>query len=149
MCQDYIYDKDMEQIAKDEQRKAWKMQGKRTKTRTLSQPPLHVHFNDAFIGIQPGAEICVTTNIRVVPPAGSPHPTPNNLHGWCKCYIKDHVNDLGMNSRRENISDIYTLPRSHNTKASHRCLKASPMELFRWHSIPLANFRSHHNIVCF
>ena len=27
MCQDYIYDKDMEQIAKEEQRKAWKMQG--------------------------------------------------------------------------------------------------------------------------
>lgn len=88
MCQDYIYDKDMEQIAKDEQRKAWKMQGKRTKTRTLLQPPLHVHFNDAFI-IQPGAEICVTTNIRVVPPAGSSHPTPNNLHGWCKCSKKD------------------------------------------------------------
>ncbi|KAM7371178.1 hypothetical protein PAMP_010669 [Pampus punctatissimus] len=29
MCQDYIYDKDMEQIAKEEQRKAWKMQGLR------------------------------------------------------------------------------------------------------------------------
>lgn len=27
MCQDYIYDKDMEQIAKEEQRKAWKLQG--------------------------------------------------------------------------------------------------------------------------
>ncbi len=27
VCQDYIYDKDMEQIAKEEQRKAWKMQG--------------------------------------------------------------------------------------------------------------------------
>ncbi|CAJ1081188.1 ubiquitin carboxyl-terminal hydrolase 22-like [Xyrichtys novacula] len=27
MCQDYIYDKDMEQIAKEEQNKAWKMQG--------------------------------------------------------------------------------------------------------------------------
>ncbi|XP_035525945.1 ubiquitin carboxyl-terminal hydrolase 22 [Morone saxatilis] len=27
MCQDYIYDKDMEQIAKEEQRKAWKIQG--------------------------------------------------------------------------------------------------------------------------
>ncbi|XP_010717894.1 ubiquitin carboxyl-terminal hydrolase 22-A-like [Meleagris gallopavo] len=26
MCQDYIYDKDMEQIAKEEQRKAWKLQ---------------------------------------------------------------------------------------------------------------------------
>ncbi|KAK1799003.1 hypothetical protein P4O66_007269 [Electrophorus voltai] len=26
-CQDYIYDKDMEQIAKEEQRKAWKLQG--------------------------------------------------------------------------------------------------------------------------
>lgn len=30
MCQDYIYDKDMEQIAKEEQRKAWKIQGVRT-----------------------------------------------------------------------------------------------------------------------
>nr|XP_023654218.1 ubiquitin carboxyl-terminal hydrolase 22-like [Paramormyrops kingsleyae] len=29
VCQDYIYDKDMEQIAKEEQRKAWKMQGLR------------------------------------------------------------------------------------------------------------------------
>lgn len=28
VCQDYIYDKDMEQIAKEEQRKAWKLQGK-------------------------------------------------------------------------------------------------------------------------
>ncbi|GAA6071799.1 ubiquitin carboxyl-terminal hydrolase 22-like isoform X1, partial [Tachysurus ichikawai] len=27
VCQDYIYDKDMEQIAKEEQRKAWKLQG--------------------------------------------------------------------------------------------------------------------------
>lgn len=27
LCQDYIYDKDMEIIAKEEQRKAWKMQG--------------------------------------------------------------------------------------------------------------------------
>lgn len=27
MCQDYIYDKDIEQIAKEEQRKAWKLQG--------------------------------------------------------------------------------------------------------------------------
>ncbi|XP_028908138.1 ubiquitin carboxyl-terminal hydrolase 22 isoform X2 [Ornithorhynchus anatinus] len=27
MCQDYIYDKDLEQIAKEEQRKAWKLQG--------------------------------------------------------------------------------------------------------------------------
>uniref|UniRef100_G1SDG3 Ubiquitin carboxyl-terminal hydrolase n=1 Tax=Oryctolagus cuniculus TaxID=9986 RepID=G1SDG3_RABIT len=27
LCQDYIYDKDMEVIAKEEQRKAWKMQG--------------------------------------------------------------------------------------------------------------------------
>ncbi|XP_053328084.1 ubiquitin carboxyl-terminal hydrolase 22 [Spea bombifrons] len=26
MCQDYIYDKDMEQVAKEEQRKAWKLQ---------------------------------------------------------------------------------------------------------------------------
>lgn len=38
MCQDYIYDKDMEQIAKDEQRKAWKMQGMKTKPPTVSQP---------------------------------------------------------------------------------------------------------------
>ncbi|KAM7371966.1 hypothetical protein PAMP_009166 [Pampus punctatissimus] len=29
VCQDYIYDKDMEQIAKEEQRKAWKLQGLR------------------------------------------------------------------------------------------------------------------------
>uniref|UniRef100_A0A9J7ZFQ9 Ubiquitin carboxyl-terminal hydrolase n=1 Tax=Cyprinus carpio carpio TaxID=630221 RepID=A0A9J7ZFQ9_CYPCA len=28
VCQDYIYDKDMEQIAKEEQRKAWKLQGR-------------------------------------------------------------------------------------------------------------------------
>ncbi|XP_069784353.1 ubiquitin carboxyl-terminal hydrolase 22 isoform X2 [Narcine bancroftii] len=28
MCQDYIYDKDMEQIAKEEQRKAWKLQAR-------------------------------------------------------------------------------------------------------------------------
>ncbi|KAJ8366502.1 hypothetical protein AAFF_G00353220 [Aldrovandia affinis] len=27
VCQDYIYDKDMEQIAKEEQRKSWKLQG--------------------------------------------------------------------------------------------------------------------------
>lgn len=27
LCQDYIYDKDIEIIAKEEQRKAWKMQG--------------------------------------------------------------------------------------------------------------------------
>lgn len=27
LCQDYIYDKDMETIAKEEQRKAWKLQG--------------------------------------------------------------------------------------------------------------------------
>lgn len=27
VCQDYIYDKEMEQIAKEEQRKAWKLQG--------------------------------------------------------------------------------------------------------------------------
>lgn len=27
LCQDYIYDKDMEVIAKEEQRKAWKIQG--------------------------------------------------------------------------------------------------------------------------
>ncbi|KAI5619057.1 ubiquitin carboxyl-terminal hydrolase 22 isoform X1, partial [Silurus asotus] len=27
VCQDYIYDKDMDQIAKEEQRKAWKLQG--------------------------------------------------------------------------------------------------------------------------
>lgn len=27
LCQDYIYDRDMEIIAKEEQRKAWKMQG--------------------------------------------------------------------------------------------------------------------------
>lgn len=46
MCQDYIYDKDMEQIAKDEQRKAWKMQGMMTMS-------LHSHMrcNDAFMGI--------------------------------------------------------------------------------------------------
>ncbi|XP_049915511.1 ubiquitin carboxyl-terminal hydrolase 22 isoform X3 [Epinephelus moara] len=34
MCQDYIYDKDMEQIAKEEQRKAWKMQGMKAHSRT-------------------------------------------------------------------------------------------------------------------
>lgn len=28
MCQDYVYDKDIEQIAKEEQRKAWKLQGR-------------------------------------------------------------------------------------------------------------------------
>lgn len=38
MCQDYIYDKDMEQIAKDEQRKAWKMQGMATITPTALCP---------------------------------------------------------------------------------------------------------------
>lgn len=27
LCQDYIYDKDIEIIAKEEQRKAWKIQG--------------------------------------------------------------------------------------------------------------------------
>lgn len=40
MCQDYIYDKDMEQIAKEEQRKAWKMQG----TRHLPHPPVVYTF---------------------------------------------------------------------------------------------------------
>lgn len=38
MCQDYIYDKDMEQIAKEEQRKAWKMQGM-----AASNTHSHVH----------------------------------------------------------------------------------------------------------
>uniref|UniRef100_A0A673XVZ4 Ubiquitin carboxyl-terminal hydrolase n=1 Tax=Salmo trutta TaxID=8032 RepID=A0A673XVZ4_SALTR len=32
VCQDYIYDKDMEQIAKEEQRKAWKLQGEKYST---------------------------------------------------------------------------------------------------------------------
>lgn len=65
---------------------------------------LHMHFNRTFIRIQPGAGICVTTNVRIVPelnPAGSPDPTPNNLHGWTKHYKKDHVDYLSMNSRSE------------------------------------------------
>ena len=33
LCQDYIYDKDIEIIAKEEQRKAWKMQGASTMLR--------------------------------------------------------------------------------------------------------------------
>ncbi|XP_048101501.1 ubiquitin carboxyl-terminal hydrolase 22 [Alosa alosa] len=32
LCQDYVYDKDMELIAREEQRKAWKLQGKLTHT---------------------------------------------------------------------------------------------------------------------
>lgn len=41
MCQDYIYDKDMEQIAKEEQRKAWKLQGL---VFFKSLPELNAHF---------------------------------------------------------------------------------------------------------
>lgn len=66
MCQDYIYDKDMEQIAKDEQRKAWKMQGMVTKPCTVPQPPSHMHCNDDFIGSRSGAGICETRNVSIV-----------------------------------------------------------------------------------
>lgn len=66
MCQDYIYDKDMEQIAKDEQRKAWKMQGMVTKPCTVPQPPSHMHYNDDFIGSRSGAGICETRNVSIV-----------------------------------------------------------------------------------
>ncbi|MFT7797980.1 ubiquitin carboxyl-terminal hydrolase 22 isoform X1 [Arapaima gigas] len=45
VCQDYIYDKDMEQIAKEEQRKAWKLQGT---TSCCSDPyPLHTVISRA------------------------------------------------------------------------------------------------------
>lgn len=67
MCQDYIYDKDMEQIAKDEQRKAWKMQGMVTKPCTVLQPPSHMHCNYAFIRSRSGARLCETTNVTIVP----------------------------------------------------------------------------------
>lgn len=52
-------------------------------THCVTAPLLHMHVDDAFIRIQPGAGKCVTTDVRVVElnPAGSPHPTPNNLHG--------------------------------------------------------------------
>lgn len=86
MCQDYIYDKDMEQIAKDEQRKAWKMQGTIAKARAhrVSQPNSHMLCNDAFIRFLPGAGICLMAKVSVVPvfnPAGSPGPTPHDLDG--------------------------------------------------------------------
>lgn len=42
MCQDYIYDKDMEQIAKEEQRKAWKMQG---------MTALNTHIHNTHCGV--------------------------------------------------------------------------------------------------
>lgn len=53
VCQDYIYDKDMEQIAKEEQRKAWKLQG----TSSLSGPP------NAAVGTLAGChlQVCVCT----------------------------------------------------------------------------------------
>lgn len=44
MCQDYIYDKDMEQIAKEEQRKAWKMQGM---TAFKNTQPQHTRWHHA------------------------------------------------------------------------------------------------------
>lgn len=44
MCQDYIYDKDIEQIAKEEQRKAWKLQG---------MPTLNQHGSAKQCGISP------------------------------------------------------------------------------------------------
>lgn len=39
LCQDYIYDKDIEIIAKEEQRKAWKMQGTFTMLREKAGCP--------------------------------------------------------------------------------------------------------------
>lgn len=45
MCQDYIYDKEMEQIAKEEQRKAWKMQG----TATLNNAPSDFDLSGTFL----------------------------------------------------------------------------------------------------
>ncbi|TRY64549.1 hypothetical protein DNTS_008224 [Danionella cerebrum] len=52
VCQDYIYDKDMEQIAKEEQRKAWKLQ---ERLQISMKPNLRYRalksFEDAFIRI--------------------------------------------------------------------------------------------------
>lgn len=43
VCQDYIYDKDMEQIAKEEQRKAWKMQGA-ARNPLCTPPPSSLYY---------------------------------------------------------------------------------------------------------
>lgn len=53
MCQDYIYDKDMEQIAKEEQRKAWKMQGvtesdTQGHAHTVAHPPCQLQSQRSY-----------------------------------------------------------------------------------------------------
>lgn len=43
LCQDYIYDRDIEAVAKEEQRKAWKMQGVASTERAAPRAPDRPH----------------------------------------------------------------------------------------------------------
>lgn len=108
MCQDYIYDKDMEQIAKDEQRKAWKMQGMVTKPRTVPQRPSHMHCNDAFIRSRSGAGICETRNVSIVPSLILLALYASEMSLMPELKNKVHVDHWS----RIRISDIYTVTRS-------------------------------------